>query len=1428
MEKRLVSWKDYLFIGLAIAVMMEIRVDSREQFFQLLLIAVFFVFTGLKENAGRLWEFVCKFPVYAAATVAWTIFFVFINREKPYSDKYAISVFGIIFVGYLLAKKGEEYVRATFDKMWLVYFILSMCCFVNFIVYNHGRGRMLLFFQNPNWEGYSLIFFLFISLFFVESRAKMIVGTIYALVALPCTGGKANTLVAVVVVAGYIIRIAVLKKKNSGNKQKQSDSEDNSGSNIGVNNKRKKAMLIAGSVIVLVAVLVLLYKFGKGTVDNLWIRYKVMMDDLMRVISGKGQPADSGTSTTIRIMDALESLETYPTKDILKALLGRGLMHQYNFAIRPMTAKLFAIAGGGIAGPAENTFLSMMYDSGAAGFSMYGAVYVASFISFIKSKDAFLRKLALILISIMTIGLTVDMEYLTAIMFVEWIVVGMFLGRLDDLNEKRMLAPGLVGFGLLIPVIYILPKCLSWVKTMTNGVTVVSSGSYAGAVPAVIVIIAVAILGLICAISISSYRMFSIGRLLNRDIIRMAVFMLVIIGGGVFANSFVAKVQGAVTERVAAEREFIEELRESTEGRLYVDTFPVVYDRALGDISNTVLCSRGLVVYDDTTIIADKSLDSHMFSSRGFLYAPISEWDAIYTNDEAVIRALDEKGVRLYGYNPEVKTLDILKGNRAFIYPGKYEVSYDISIEPNEYKDDYLVCELKVTNTADDSKIYERHFYRSQFDENGHLIYDDIVTLGYYEAEFTVEGGEEYGLIFDKVEYARKPDYDQRIKVDYAGRTIFAQYFDLEGNPYEQSGGYYGTEFEYDDNDNNLMTRYLGEDLQPVEISSGYAEVRREYNARKCLKKESYFGADGNLILLSGGYAEIRKKYNDKDQLSQDMYYGTDGNPVVISGGYVGVAYEYDSYGRVKKYTYLGEDGNPVVISSGYAVLRREYNDKDLVVREEYYDVDDNPLALTYGQAAVEYEYDDNLNRVVDRYYDTDNQPILYNDAFWYVQRTYNEDKRCVKEEYFGTDGNPIEISSGQASVEYEYDDHGNAVEYRYLGVDGNPVIITSGYAVLKKLYNQLNQLEREEYLDENGDPVALAAGQGFVEYEYDEAGNRVIDRYYDADGNPVNYNDAYWYVSRTYNEDKRCVKEEYFGTDNKPRMISAGYAAYTIDYDEDGRAVKYVYLGTDGMPVINSSGYAVRRCYYNDDNQLIREEYYDADDVIVELSGGQASVEYEYDEAGNRIIDRYYNIENQPVLYNDSYWCVLRTYDEKKRCVKEEYLGTDNKPILLENGYAGYTNEYDDKGLVTKNVYLGVDGDPVITASGYAISHHIYNDDKRLIRDEFYDKNDKPMACFGCQSSVEYEYDDAGNRVVDRYYGLDGEPVLCDKGYWYVSRTFDEKKRVIREEYYGINDEPVNTSDGYSSIEYVYEDNGALLEKVFRDVNGNEVEEED
>ncbi len=126
MNKKIISWSDFLYIGLAFAVMMSMKGEYQDSFYMLIPVAVFFVLTGFTENIRKLTEFIKKFPIFAVLTVIWTLYYAFVENSGMKSYRYATTVFFIVFAGYAVAMCEKKELSVAFDRLWTVLFVLLL------------------------------------------------------------------------------------------------------------------------------------------------------------------------------------------------------------------------------------------------------------------------------------------------------------------------------------------------------------------------------------------------------------------------------------------------------------------------------------------------------------------------------------------------------------------------------------------------------------------------------------------------------------------------------------------------------------------------------------------------------------------------------------------------------------------------------------------------------------------------------------------------------------------------------------------------------------------------------------------------------------------------------------------------------------------------------------------------------------------------------------------------------------------------------------------------------------------------------------------------------------------------------------------------------------------------------------------------------
>lgn len=214
------------------------------------------------------------------------------------------------------------------------------------------------------------------------------------------------------------------------------------------------------------------------------------------------------------------------------------------------------------------------------------------------------------------------------------------------------------------------------------------------------------------------------------------------------------------------------------------------------------------------------------------------------------------------------------------------------------------------------------------------------------------------------------------------GQVTEEFYLDAAGNPVERYGDYYGISYEY--NDGDIVIRYLGADqqpmmlgagyssivrtlvdgkatddfyydlnMQPVQCTGGYYGLHREYDEQGLNCAITYLDENGQAVICTSGYAVKTYLRDSEGTVIGERYFDTEGKPVKSSLGQYGELYQRDEKGRISQITYLGADGNPTPTNAGYTVMKRTYHRDGTADTDMYFDADGNPMVLSKGQHGI-------------------------------------------------------------------------------------------------------------------------------------------------------------------------------------------------------------------------------------------------------------------------------------------------------------------------------------------------------------------------------------------------------------------------------------------------------------------------------------------
>ncbi|WP_026510178.1 hypothetical protein [Butyrivibrio sp. LC3010] len=921
MRERLVSWTDYLYIGIAFAVLLSMKDEYRDGFLEIILVSLFFVVTGLKNNISNLFAFIKKHSIFAVLTVMWMLYFLFIEHASNISYRYSLSIFFIVFAGYSIAVSTKGELTVVFNRLWMILFVTLLIGTLDYFVVHDFSDRMHMAFLHPIAEGNAALVLAFVSLFYVKDKRKMIAGTILsALIMIIAQLRHVSALLLVLLVIFVVINWHGIKAFFW---------------NSVLHSIKGRIMW---SILFLLLVILVLFISIKGTtievIENLINRFAVMFAAINKDVY-LNYYGDKGFRN--RVADLDFAINVWRNGNLQHSIFGGGMLYTYSI-IKPLAALFLGITGD-TAGPVENSFISLLSDYGMAAFILYTSCFISAISTSIKSKIKSVRTISLLVAFIMLVSAFSDMIYWINIAFLIFVLIGVYLGELAEYGETRALYPALVFAFLLSIFIYALPITYLWLRTAIM-VTMDNIGVMATML--VLFITFAVVLIIIWSISFLLVSLVFDKRIIKSNavtVIISTVALLLLLTCGMFE---IIAAKKYVIPRINDEKEVLTTIVEHADGEVYNDTYPYLYNKEIGGIKASIFSGASLGAQSNTTVIMDVKDEAQVLINAGFLYTPISETDVVYTNDDAVIKVLEDRGHHLTGYctNEYAVDLDDLaaanglgkaddgaviidgqdqnieNGIMIEIYPGKYTATYELVLRDNNaYVDDYQVCTIKLTLGKDKesaSEVISTPVMRSEFDEAGKLSKSLIFQAGAVDYNYLLVMDSNDSLELRSIKYRRTPDFDTRRELNNNYKVIQEEYFDLEGKPIVIANGYHGANFEYKDLGYWTSCSFFDLNFNPIASISGAAKIEREYDEAGNIIVERYYDVENDPILNYGEYWYIVRAYNDKRQVIHEEFYGLNNELILRPDGYCSIDIRYDETGAIAGKTYYNLDGEIV------------------------------------------------------------------------------------------------------------------------------------------------------------------------------------------------------------------------------------------------------------------------------------------------------------------------------------------------------------------------------------------------------------------------------------------------------------------------------------------------------------------------------------
>lgn len=431
-----------------------------------------------------------------------------------------------------------------------------------------------------------------------------------------------------------------------------------------------------------------------------------------------------------------------------------------NYGIHPF-GSFFELMGGGLGGAGFYNGYNFIDNSYALIFIRYGWIYFCVLLSLWlvtmkKVLNAKNYKLAIVLsvIAVHSISehhyMDVSFNLLLLMPFVDFKNIEVKTQNIA-VENVAVITTTLI-FTFLLVTVY--PSLLSYLRTFVtiNHIQYANSRTMEIVLP-ILMMFSILLFGIIYACK------QTIVEILSREkakpiylfLLSLAVLITFIIPQ--YKNQIYANSYDKYLDIFETEKDVIQLIKKNKSGKLYSTDVPEYYKRYFKGFSSGILQGEELATQKNVTVITDLETDSDIFIQNSFRWVQISDYHAIYTNDENVITALENKNYQIqyyyarehhmsianWGYMNDISTneygwINVKSGENSlltspycYLHVNMYQFKVNLSgLESmTENSIDYTqpIANIQVKYVGGDELLYEGQIY-PLFDDSGNYTYE--------------------------------------------------------------------------------------------------------------------------------------------------------------------------------------------------------------------------------------------------------------------------------------------------------------------------------------------------------------------------------------------------------------------------------------------------------------------------------------------------------------------------------------------------------------------------------------------------------------------------------------------------------------------------------------------------------------------------------
>lgn len=358
---------------------------------------------------------------------------------------------------------------------------------------------------------------------------------------------------------------------------------------------------------------------------------------------------------------------------------------------------------------------------------------------------------------------------------------------------------------------------------------------------------------------------------------------------------------------------------------------------------------------------------------------------------------------------------------RYYTISGKPSYRTDISAcgISYEYDDEGNNVAMNVIDGDGKNMIGKSGFakVRMTYDKNGFVIMQEFLDKEGNRTNQTDEDGE----ITSIIKYA----------VDDKGLILATDFYNIQGQPLENSMGVHKILCEYDSVGNMTKVDYLNKDLKPAQYGGYNSSVKYTYNDQYLCVSMSYYDKDGKLTYNQNGIAVCQYTYDKTGNTIKYEFFDKDGKTrVKCHNGYAVEKVTYDELGNVKTIQNYNSLMEPSMTSFGYYAKEFVYDEKtNFTTEEKYYNANGKIIKID------RYTYDSNGNQTSS--WTVNGSGVIQGVVAHYE---YDGNNRVIRRYCTNYSGKKVDYpGTNYSEIALKYDDRGNITEQTFIAANGKP-----------------------------------------------------------------------------------------------------------------------------------------------------------------------------------------------------------------------------------------------------------------------------------------------------------------------------------------------------------------------------------------------------